>query len=830
MTCLQRIHLFEDLCLGLRLMMKRPLSTAVSVVTLALGVGFSIAVYTTINGMILHPVAGWRAHRLMEITQRHIDERGNISSEGIPATALRDLRSHEAFSELAWSRSIALETRSDGFRTGVRAQIVSPNFFNLLGVRPTLGRTFGPGDALPLDHDSLPEKDSVIILSEDFWKRNFSGETGVLGKTIVLSGCRFTVVGVLPAHFQFPRVLVQVWITAADPRLPTGRDPGPQYEVLTLLKEGTDRRQAQAALEVMPRRLLEGTPQDRGAVSVFSLHPLAQHFPRNPGADQLHRALFGLFAAIGFVLLIVCANLASLTLAQSEARGQEWAIRAALGASPRRIVMHILTESLMLSFMGGVAALVVASWSLRLLVLIIPQNYPQLRPIEAGAPALWLALLLSVIVGIACGFGAALRARRSRPTEEIKRAGAHASSSRSIGGFREILVVTQVALALVLLTGAGLMIQTVSRLLQVDPGFDPQNLLFVSLWLPEMYGDSDGSADVGRARELRNDLFRRLHDQLSAIPGLEAVGIYGGGLGNRKFRITGRVEPVELPGEGCGVAENDLFRAIRAPLLAGRFLNQADIGEKATAVLISQAMARLCWPGQDALGKSFSDEDASTGRTYEVVGVVSDLRLARYAEAGGPRFYRPCQSVTFEGLSPAAMLAIRTADSPQRFIPAIREALRHTDPELWQPRIKVVSDTLYNSTRPQRIYMLYLATFGSVGLLLSALGIYAVLTLWVARRTREIGIRAALGGQRSQILRMVLVQGAKLIAIGLGCGLLGAYWITQFLRSQLFGVNPNDPIVLAAVISLLALTGLLACFFPALRAARISCTQALRSE
>jgi putative ABC transport system permease protein len=777
----------------------------------------------------------------MQIGERQYDARGRASLDDVPAPVLQALRANQdCFSDLAWFRNMELETRSDDFKQLLPGQMVSPNFFALCNVRAELGRTFGPSDAVSMDARHLPERDAVIVLSDSWWRTHFAADASILGKSIELSGRRFTVVGVMPAHFQFPRVRRAFWVAAADARPALASDTSAEFGVLAVLKPGAKERQAQAMLDTVAHRLMAEHATDTQGYGAewrkrphglgLWMQPLHRNFPKNPGTDNFQRTLFGLFSAMGFVLLIVCLNIASLTLARAERRQQEWAIRAALGASPGRLLFQSLTESLLLACLGGAAALVVTVWVGKLLVLLIPQNMPRLRDIQVDGPALVFALLICVVIGLGCGLAAAVHTGGVRLSERLKQAGTSVTEDTGRNCFRRALVMIEVALTVVLLSGAGLMTESVARLLRVNPGFDPENLLFVNLWLPEHYADAALPGGPENRRQSRNTLLEQVQGRLVALPGVKAVGIYGGGIGSGKLRIGGRSEPVELYGQGCGVAESDFFRAMRVPLLAGRYFDKSDVGEKANAVIINESMARLCWPGENALGQRFRDEDTSVGGAYEVIGVVADTRPARYTQTSGPQFYQPYHCAQFEGDSPSVMLVIRTLGHPQRLIPAIQDELRKAEPELWKPRIVVVRESLFDSTRPQRTYMLYLVAFASLGLFLSALGLYGVLASLVTRRTRELGIRAALGAERGHLLGIVVWEGARLVGIGLACGLIAASWLTRLLRQQLFEVRPADPGVLAAVVAILCLVALLACLLPALRATKISPIEALRCE
>lgn len=466
---------------------------------------------------------------------------------------------------------------------------------------------------------------------------------------------------------------------------------------------------------------------------------------------------------------------------------------------------------------------------MKLLATLIPESMPRLKAIQLDGQVMGFALAVSALTGLLFGLAPAWHAGKARLGEALKQAGAGATAGAGRSRFRGALAVVQVALALVLLSGAGLMIESVIRLLHVNPGFDPENLLRVQVLLPwEKYS---------LHREQSNLLLAGLQASLSPLPGVKAVGIDKQN-NTHQFKVGDSSEAVELCANGCGVEGSDFFRAMRVPLLAGRCLNKSDIAddyfynrdevEGTSAVVINETMARLCWPGQNPIGKMFRSEGPLSKRRYEIVGLVGDIRDFSYDQVVRPAFYRPYQEFDLLGQEPA--FVIRTAVKPGTLIPAIRRELKAAEPAMKTPRISVVRQTLYEATQAQRIYMLFLVVFAGVGLVLEAVGIYGVLACWVARRAREIGIRMAVGAQRADVLRMVIVEGARLVLVGVAAGLLAAFWLTRLLRSQLFEVSPTDPVVMAAVVLLLFAVALLACYVPARRAMNTDPMTILRYE
>jgi putative ABC transport system permease protein len=817
--------LLQDIRFGWRMLWRTPGFTAVAVLTLALGVGATTAIFSVVNTVLLNPVPGPDAERLIQISERTYI-RGGFKEQnnkpvfsGVSPPCLEALLvRQDFFSALAWIKGESLERKTEDFIEYVSGAGVSANFFALWNIRPLLGRTFAKDEA----------GSPVIVVSHEFWRSHLGGEEGAVGRTIELSGRRWTVIGVMPPHFQFPEGYTRFWLPAE----PTG----PNTRLLARLKSGTARPQVQGLLDTISAQLMNvhgagewsygrewrRRPQGLG----FWVRPLAAEFGDGYESADLRRTLFGLLGGIGFVLLIVCANLANLTLARTERRQQELAVRSALGAGRWRLARQLLAENLLLACLAGLAGAAVTAWGMDLLVSLIPQSLPRLKQIHLDIHLLGFTLLASAITGLVFGLAPAWHAGRARLNEALKQVGTAATAGPARGRYRGALVVIEVALTLVLLTGAGLMVQSVVRLLKVNPGFDPQNLLLVYLPLP--WGTYNDQEHPDRARDLRKLLFTRLHDRLASLPGVKAVGFGKHGAWPTKLNVQDRAEQFEVLLDGCGVEEGDLFRAMRMPLRAGRYFERTDLGEAAGTAIINEAMERLIWPGENALGKRFDVPGAYAPGSYEVVGVVGDIRDSRYGQEPRPAFYRPCHELHLEGLAP--FLVVRTDRDPRALLPAIRKELKAAEPGMTMPGITVARQVLYDSTQAQRTYMYYLVAFAGAGLLLSVIGIYGVLAYSVARRTRELGIRMALGAKRRQVLGLVITEGARLVIRGIVLGLIAAFWLTRLLRSQLFEVSPADPLVFTGVVLLLAAVALVACLLPAVRAMRIDPMTALRYE
>jgi predicted permease len=818
---------WQDIRFGLRMLRMQPGFTAVAVLTLALGIGASTAIYSVVNTVLLNPVPGPEPDRLMEIGERTHGNKDEPRFGGVTTRTLELLKTRqEFFSDIVWMDRLDLERKTEDFVDQIACTAVSSNFFSQWNIRPMLGRTFSKDEAVRrIDYQSL-DRDAVMVVSYSLWQSRFGGQTDALGKTIEANGRHFTIIGVMPPHFQFPNGAYPTsWIPVenSNPKEHLGN-----IHVFVRLKPGVTVPQTQAMLDIMAHQLVQEDPAHyddswhrRGSGFGLLARPLRYAFTQNPYyAHDLQRTLFSLLAAIGFVLIIACVNVANLMLARTEKRRQEFAIRGAVGAGRGRLMGQLMTESFLLAGCGALAGLAITALGMKLLVGLIPESIPRLRPIQIDDQALAFTLLISVGTVLAFGLVPAWQASRTSVGNALKWGGTGATIGAAWRRYRSTLVVVEVALSLVLLTGAGLMIESIVRLLRVNPGFDADHLVFVypGLLRGEKYHFS-------KRVEVEGSLYEGLRERFAALPGVKEVGISKLQSARLGFTIEGQDKPIALAAAGTGVGEGDLFRAMRMPLMAGRYFDRTDIGKVGT-VIVNETMARLCWPGENALNKKFRNKG---GGVYEVIGVVGDARIYRYDAQVEPTFYRPYQEQAGNGgLGP--YFVVRTDQDSQALIPAIRDAMKAVEQSMTAPRFQVVRQALYDATQAQRTYMLYLVIFAGVGLLLSALGIYGVLAYSVARRTREIGIRMAVGAQRADVLKMVMIEGGRLVLVGVVVGLLSAFCLTRLLQNQLFEVSPTDPVVMAEVVLLLSAVALVACYIPARRATITEPMTALRHE
>ena len=809
---------WQDLKYGLRMLAKAPGFTAVAVLTLALGIGASTAIFSGVNALWFNPVPAPEPDRLVQIRAFDKEENKYWDEGAVSPVILQELRAHQDyFADLTVIRSWAeLPWENAGWIDRIHGARVSPNFFSFWSARPWLGRTFAADEGRP----SAPP---VIVLSHEFWKNKLGGDPGWIRKSLRVQNQYCTVIGVMPPRFTFP-YYADFWFPADDPQMGPANKDAERFrcynDIIARLAPGVPLRQAQAILDVLVRRYEEGHRKAGFGTFFLHLRPVRELF----ASADVQRTIPGFVGAMIFVLLIACVNVANLNLARTEARQHELAIRSALGAGRFQLLRQLLLESLLPALAAAVAGIALTYWSFGLMEWVLPSYLPRLRPIQLDWQVLAYSLLIAVMAGLVSGTVPAWYGATRPVANALKRSGVQATPSVLRNLYRRGLVVLEVSLAMLLLAGAGLMIQSVVRLLRINLGFDLTNLICVQI-------QPAFDSETYRTPESNNLLLAEIHRRLSAVPGVEAVGILRAGYGQRKFTLTGHEEPVELCWSASGVGNADAFKAMRAPLLRGRSFDERDLGANATAVLVNENLARRCWPGENAVGKTIQSTADDDHSIFEVVGVVADTRrIGHWTEPTLPMFYRP-QHVGLTFLSsPAYLLFVRTRTKPDGLIKPLLAELKAAGPELRKPDVFKVKDVFYDSTRAQRTYMCYLAVFGAVGLLLASVGVYGVLAYSVALREREIGIRMALGAAGPGVVRTVLRQGMTLVGIGIGLGLGAAWALTRLLRGMLYEVSPMDPLALAAGALVLSLIALLACYVPARRAARIDPMVALRYE
>ncbi|HTQ54578.1 MAG TPA: ABC transporter permease [Bryobacteraceae bacterium] len=809
--------LLQDVRYGLRTLARNPGFTLVAMLTLALGIGANTTVFSVMDHTLLKPVSFPGADRLVLVWETF--GKGPDNWNIVSAPNFWDFRrqSH-SFENMAIFDSAgrgynlaATGTRQEAEQvSGLR---VSAGFFPVLGVQPLVGRTFLP------EEETLG-RDHVVVLSYGLWKRRYGGDPSLLGKTIRIDGADFTVIGVMPREFawQFwsgpPR---QLWVPVGYTKTDFGRGNN-SFIAIARLKPGVSVAQASSEMEAVGAHVQRQYPTDDAGMGA-TVSPLSDY-----GMEGLRRTMLILLAAVAFILLIACVNVANLLLARGAARQREFAIRRALGAAGFRIARQLLTESLLLAAAGGAAGTLLAAWGNRTLFyafrldsLGLPLRIVDAIPIDGRVLA--FALLVSALTGVLFGVAPALSALRTgmhAPLKEGGRSGAASGGNR----LRHVLVAAEVALAVVVLSGAGLMIKSMTRLLGVDSGLNPKNVLTLGMSVPqeEIYVGPPGLPRF----------CQDLDERVGAIPGVLSVGAVGHlpfqGNAGRSFQIEGRPPaPLgQVPGANYSVACPNYFRTMGIPILKGREFTPRDTVSAPSVIVINETMARNYWPGQNPVGQAIQ----MGGTRLTIVGVAGDVRQRGLDAPVAPQFVRPYMQAGW----PVMSVVVRTVHTPAAFATPVRKALASALPDWPVAGFQTMEEVVHNSTGSRRFPMLLLSVFSAVALALAAVGIVGVVGHSVTQRTHEIGLRMALGAQTVDVLRLVVSSNMVWVLAGLAAGLAGSAGLTRLLSGLLYGVRPLDPTVLAAVSGLLCAVGLLASYLPARRAARIDPMAALRID
>jgi putative ABC transport system permease protein len=804
--------ILQDLRYGLRVLAKNPGFTFVAVLTLALGIGANTAIFSVVNAVLLRPLPYEGSHELVQLwgTLPQLD-----TAPVSPANFLDWRERNRSFVRIAAYTGQNFNLSGVQEPERIRAARVSADLVELLGARPALGRAF-------LAEEDQHGSHRVVILSHALWQRRFGGNPGIVGQTLTLNDESYVVVGVMPPDFAFPRAATEMWTPIAfSPAERAMRDTN-YLSVIARLKPGVTLEQARSEMGVLARGLSEQYPDTNTEVGVKVISYKEQV------VGNARPVLLSLLGTVGFVLLIACANVASLLLGRAAARRKEITMRAALGASRRRIVQQLLTESVLLALAGGVLGLLLARWGLDLLAALQPANIPRLAELSIDRRVLLFASALSLLTGVAFGLAPALQASKLDLNDALKEGGKGAGEASGRQRLRSILIVSEIALSLVLLIGAGLMIKSFWRLMQVDPGFNPVNALTAVVSLP-----------VAKYAETERQVafFQQAVERVGSLPGVEAAGVttdiplFGGS--STGFDVEGR--PPSPPGQRPMVEYRSVspgyFRAMGIPLLRGRAFTEQDRADAPGVVIINETLARLYFPGEDPLGKRLGFSTPTDWR--DIVGVARDTRNYGLDEEVKPEAYMPyTQSAPgyLSGSVSAMVLVVRTASDPQGAFAAVKREVQALDSSQPVYNVKTMEQYLAESVAQRRFNMLLLAIFAGVSLLLAAVGIYGVMSFTTRQRTHEIGIRLALGATPRHVLGLVIRQGMWLALIGIGLGLLAAFALTRVMQGLLFGVSATDPFTYASISLLLGGVALLACYVPARRATKVDPLMALRYE
>jgi putative ABC transport system permease protein len=801
----------QDLRYGLRVLVKSPVFTIVAVLSLALGIGANTAIFSVVNGLLLQPLPYPEPERIVDVWHTPPQESfpGMATFSVSPGNYLDWKNQNESFESMAVYQGAGFSMSNGDTPVTVIGTAVSSEFFSVLRSTPIQGRTFLP-------EEEQPGHNQVVVLGHGLWQRAFGGDPNLIGQTLSLDSQKFTVIGIMPSGFEFPQE-GELWVPLAWDDKERQTRAIHDYGVIARLKPDVSLTKAQAEMSTISSRLEQQYPEANkgwGAVVI----PLREDL-----VGDIRPALLVLFGAVGFVLLIACANVANLMLARGANRKKEIAIRIALGAARSRIVRQLLTESILLSTAGGVLGLLLAGWGSQVLVQMSSGSLPIPREISMDRWALGFTLLLSFAAGIVAGIAPAFQLSAAETSETLKQGTGRNGGSSASQRTRKALVIAEVILSLILLIGAGLMIRSFWKLQQVNPGFDTSNTLVMGVGLPATkYTDPQHQAVF----------FDRVLEQISALPGVVSAGstttlpLSGSG-STQPFTIQGRPEPLvaEQPTAKMRYISPDYFRAMGIPLRQGRFFNDQDRDKGTQVLIISETMAQQFWPGEDPIGKRLTPSFHLEAGAREIVGVVGDVKAGLDADTA-PVMYMPYKQAPRSRM----MLVARTTSNPQNFTQAISRAIQAIDNEqaLWN--VRTMEQVLTNSVSGRRFNMTLLITFAGLALVLAAVGVYGVMNYSVTLRRRELGIRLALGAQRGDVLRLVLGQGLTLTFIGIGVGLIAAYGLTRLMESLLYGVSATDYLTFISVSGVLLVVGLLASYLPARRATKVDPMIALRSE
>jgi putative ABC transport system permease protein len=804
--------LAQDFRYGLRQLRRNPGFTAIAVLTLALGIGANTAIFSVVYGIVFRPLPYRDPGRLVGVWERWIEKPGDRIAVSLPN--LKDWESQNSvFDGLAAYGYNRYDIRELEGGEGVRAAMVTPRFFPLLGVKPFLGRELGPAD----------DRKRVVVLSYELWQRLYHGETDVIGRSLRLSDHECTVIGVMPSEFRLPTPDVEMWLSFAEIYSISGSagvanwltDRGLHgYRVLARLKKGVSIAQAQSQMDTIELRLAQSYPKDDKGLSVV-LVPLQSQI-----VGDVKTPLVLLLGAVGLILLIACVNVANLMLARATIRERETTLRRALGASAGRLIRQILTEGALLGALGGGLGILLAFWGVAIFLRLGPKSLPRLPDVRVDGPVLLFAVGATVLSCLLFSLAPAFRALGSRLSQTLREGGRGAAGHARAFRTRGTLVACEIALATVLVTGAGLMLNSFLRLATLQPGFSADHLLTF---------DTIASLSRYRTPQEQTEFFNRILARVKALPGVKAAGACTSMPPDivqeaDTFQIQGvtPADPAKSPQAWYLPATPGFLRALGLPLIRGRDISSADTSTAPPVAVINLQVVKTYFPHEDPLGRKI----LFLGVRRTIVGVAGNTTYDGLGSPPDYQIYVPYAQATFPGLH----FAVRTAGDPLSQVAAVRAAVQSVDSGSRAGRIATMEQLLSRSILQPRFYTWLLGAFGFVALALATVGILGVISYSVTQRTHEIGIRMALGAERRDVLKMVVGQGLRLALIGVAIGIAGALALTRFLASMLDGVRPTDPLTFIAVSLILMAVALLACYIPARRASKVDPMEALRYE
>jgi len=815
----------NDVRYALRSLAQNPGFACIAVAALALGIGANTAIFSVVNGVLLQPLPYQDPSRLVQIRERSPD----FSSMSVSYPNFTDWRDQSgSFASMAAIRWEDFDVTGGSQPEHLSGRMVSAGFFRTLGIHPTVGRDFDPQE----DRLGTPK---VAMIGAGMWSRRFGSDPGVVGRKLTLNGEDYTIIGVTPAGFQFQGeydlyALLGQW----DSPVARSRDTHPGISVVARLKPGVDQARAQSEMTAIAVRLADAYPRSNAKHGV-TIQPLAAVM-----VGDVRSTLLVLLGAVGFVLLIACANVANLLLARSTGRRKEMAIRTAMGASRVRVMRQLLTESVVLSVAGGAAGLLVAAWGCRLVVAAVPGGLPRMENIAIDGWVLAFTLIVSLLTGVAFGLAPALQS----PITEVHLALQEGSRGSTAGPdrLRRLLVVAEVSAALVLLTGAGLMLRTMQQLAGVRLGFDPSRLVTFSLSL--------SSADTRNADRILEGFDRTL-EHIRAVPGVAQAAVstlipLAGNDNEMPFYVVGRPRPASQGDMNWALVYGTnpgYLESMRIPLVRGRFIDARDSRHAAPVVAVDEVLARGLFPKEDPIGKSIAVPDLGADfgteitRPMEIVGIVGHVNHWGQASDDTAKVrnqvYVPIAQMPepfMRGVATGSIFLVRAATNPRALVPAVRRAVAEAGDEQPVYNVRSMSEIVSASIAGRRFSMLLLGIFAGLALVLAAVGIYGVISYAVAQRTHEIGIRMALGARPGDVLRTVVAQSMSPVLAGVAIGLAASFGLTRMMANLLYGVRATDPVTFCAVPLALFAVALAASMIPARRATRIDPTTALRHE
>ena len=811
--------LLKDIRYGIRSLVKRPGFTAIAVITLAIGIGANTAIFSVVNAVLLRPLPFYDSDQLVTLWERS-PKQGYEQNPPAAGNFVDWSEQNRVFAQMAIyapSRRFNLSLGDQPER--IYGAAVSSSLFELLGVRPVLGRNFSTDE-------ERPGNDQVAVISHNLWEHNFSADPNLIGKPITLDGKTFTIIGVMPEGFQFPggsgtvlRIFTpeaaEVWVPLVLDADTLAQRSAHSLNVIGRLKPGVSVAQATAEMDAIQQRIEQQYPTFYVGSNV-KLVPLADQI-----VGTARRPLMVLWGAVAFVLLISCANVANLLLSRSSSRKKEFALRTALGAGRLRIIRQLLTESLLLAFAGAIAGTLLAAWGVHVLSSIVPLDFPRRGEIGIDGWVLGFTLFISVLTGIIFGLAPAIQSTKLNLVEALKAGGRNSAGSSYRHSLRSVLVISEMALALILLIGAALMIQSFLRLRHVSPGFTSDNVLTMEVSLPlNSY-----------PRERRSTFFQQLIERAQALPGAQAVAAakhlpLSGDNMNFAFDVEGRpFPPGKSPGADCRFVTADYFKALRISLIQGRSFNENDGPQTPPVLLINKTMADRFFANENPIGKRL--DLGINNFAGQIVGVIADVKhVGLDAEVNNEVYGLYSQAPFFIDMT----LLVRTSGDPMSLAAAVRNELATLDKQVSIGKVRTMDSITAESVAQPRFRTLLLALFGVSALLLASVGIYGVMSYAVTQRTQEIGIRMALGAQVADVRRLVLKNGMTLALIGVATGVAGAYGLTRLMTSLLFGISATDFATFAAISTTLVVVSLLACYIPARRATKVDPLVALRYE